>query len=221
MVYQYHFCPPGRNESSVPWIGKLWFSRVHVKGMIRWSQRSHTSVPLELKTDCQWYYDPVMNLRSKYSRRDRQIISYDLSLWSTFFPGILCHGIVYENGIKITPTIESDIFDTLNISKQLLIAGFALVGTLCVMETTNSWPLPPPWWATAQRFCSCVYLATIGIYVFCVWSRKATKYYPCRCLGGKKFSSSGRAGGIEVKWNRRRSYLVSSNFGFGFCLVLI
>jgi len=31
----------------------------------------------------------------------------------------------------------------------------------------------------------------------------------------------GRAGAIEVKWNRRRSYLVSSNFGFGFCLVLI
>ena len=49
---------------------------------------------------------------------------------------------MYENGIKGTPTIKSDIFDTINISKQFLIAGFALVGTLCAMETTNAWPLP-------------------------------------------------------------------------------
>ena len=72
-----------------------------------------------------------------------------------------------------------------------------------------------------REFFSCVYIEITEMYTFCVWSRKARKYYPCRCLGGKKFSSSGRAGGIEVKWNRRRSYLVSSNFGFGFCLVLI
>ena len=49
---------------------------------------------------------------------------------------------MYENGNKIAPTIQNDIFDTLNIIKQLLIAEFALVGTLCAMETTNAWPLP-------------------------------------------------------------------------------
>ena len=30
MVYQCHFCPHRRNESSVPWIGKLWFSKVFI-----------------------------------------------------------------------------------------------------------------------------------------------------------------------------------------------
>ena len=41
------------------------------------------------------------------------------------------------------------------------------------MEATSAYPLP--WWATAQKFFSCVYLAIIRIYAFCVWSRKATK----------------------------------------------
>ena len=42
MVYQYPFCPAGTNESSVPWIGNLWFSSVHEKVVIyraRW--KSH------------------------------------------------------------------------------------------------------------------------------------------------------------------------------------
>ena len=43
-------------------------------------------------------------------------------------------------------------------------------------------------------------------------------------IGGRKFSSSGRAGAIEInkiKWNRRCSYLVPSNFELSFYLVLI
>ena len=72
-----------------------------------------------------------------------------------------------------------------------------------------------------REFFSCVYLAITGMYAFCVWSWKARQWYPCSCLGGRKFSSSGRAGAIEVKWNRRRSYLVSCYFGFGFCLVFV
>ena len=69
-----------------------------------------------------------------------------------------------------------------------------------------------------------------------VWAIEATdnskqypKIYVCEAekqgtvihVGGRKFSSSGRAGVIEVKWSRRRLYLVYSNLGFGFCLVLI
>ena len=52
------------------------------------------------------------------------------------------------------------------------------------------------------------------MYASCVLSRKARKYYSCWCLCDRKFSSCGRAGAIEVKWNRRRMYLVSSNFFF-------
>ena len=74
---------------------------------------------------------------------------------------------MYENGNKIAPTIQNDIFDTLNIIKQLLIAEFALVGTLCAMETTNAWPLPLRDERQHRDF-SCVYLATIGMYAFCV-----------------------------------------------------
>ena len=39
-------------------------------------------------------------------------------------------------------------------------------------------------------------------------------------VGGRKFYSSGRAGVIEIKWNLRRSYLVSGNFGLSFYLAL-
>ena len=72
-----------------------------------------------------------------------------------------------------------------------------------------------------KDFFSCVYLAITGIYSFCLWNRKATNCYLCRCLGGRTLSSSGWASAIEVKWNRHRPYLASINFGFGFCLVLI
>ena len=34
MVYQCHFCPHRRNESSVPWIGKLWLSKVYIISII-------------------------------------------------------------------------------------------------------------------------------------------------------------------------------------------
>ena len=34
MIYQWDFCPSGRNESSVPWIGKLWFSKVYIISVI-------------------------------------------------------------------------------------------------------------------------------------------------------------------------------------------
>ena len=34
MVYQWAFRPSGRNESSVPWIGKLWFSKVYIISII-------------------------------------------------------------------------------------------------------------------------------------------------------------------------------------------
>ena len=68
-----------------------------------------------------------------------------------------------------------------------------------------------------------------------VWAIEATdnskqypKIYVCEAekqgtvihVGGRKFSSSGRAGAIEIKWNRRRSCLVSGNFGLSFYLVL-
>ena len=34
MVYRWAFRPYGRNESSVPWIGKLWFSKVYIISII-------------------------------------------------------------------------------------------------------------------------------------------------------------------------------------------
>ena len=140
-------------------------------------------------------------------------------------PEILSCGIVYENGIKVTPTIQSDIFDTSNTSNHLAIAGFALVRIRCAIETTNAGPPSPSLVSDSTENFSCVYPPITRMYAFWVRRRKARKCYPCRCLDGKKISSSGRAGAMEVKWNRRRSYLVSSNFFFlfwiWFCLVLI
>ena len=129
-------------------------------------------------------------------------------------PEILSCGIVYENGIKVTPTIQSDIFDTSNTSNHLAIAGFALVRIRCAIETTNAGPPSPSLVSDSTENFSCVYLPITGMYAFWVRRRKARKCYQCRCLGGRKLSSSGRAGAIEVKWNQRRSYLVSSNFWF-------
>ncbi len=67
---------------------------------------------------------------------------------------------------------------------------------------------------------SCVYLATKGIYTFCVES-KSKEMLSMSVPRWQELFFFSRAGAIEVNWNWRRSYLVSSNFGFGFRLVLI
>ena len=71
-----------------------------------------------------------------------------------------------------------------------------------------------------HRYFSCVYLATKGMYTFSVESKSKEKLSMSVPRWQELFFFS-RAGAIEVKWDRRRSYLVSSNFGFGFRLVLI
>ena len=80
-------------------------------------------------------------------------------------PEILSCGIVYENGIKVTPTIQSDIFDTLNTSNHLAIAGFALVRIRFAIETTNAGPSPSLVSDSTEKF-SCVYLPIPGMSAF-------------------------------------------------------
>ena len=81
-------------------------------------------------------------------------------------PEILSCGIVYENGIKVTPTIQSDIFDTSNTSNHLAIAGFALVRIRCAIETTNAGPPSPSLVSDSTENFSCVYLPIPGMYAF-------------------------------------------------------
>ena len=76
--------------------------------------------------------------------------------------------------------------------------------------------LESQWWTTARKRNFCVYIAITGMYVPCVWSLIARKWYLFRWPGARKFSSSGRTGAVRVKWNRRRWYLVSGVFGLVF-----
>ena len=112
-----------------------------------------------------------MNLRSKYSSTGWQIISYDLSLWSTFPPGILSRGIVYEDGIKITPP-----YRVIYLIHWISQSNFQSLG-LFWLELCAPWkprmhgPFPLPWWATAQWIFSCVPSNRTNVCFLCVKSK--------------------------------------------------